>query len=696
MNWHPLPFLRLLPPFAAGILIGFYFPFGIADAVTMVLCAVLLPVMAVVSLRRRMDINWQRHFGRFAFVFWFCFAYTWTYHNDQRHSVAHFQHLPKGAAYLAVLQAPPQLYSNTFRAPVQIQAMQDSAGVWRSCSGNILASFQCDSSTAILHYGDQIVFDATLAEIEPTKNPYTFDAQWFYAMQNTHHRTYIATQHWQQTDSAQGAWLWTQIYAIRAALLAVLKKHLTTENEYAVGAALLFGVRDDLNAEIKNAYSDTGATHILAVSGMHVGILAWVWGWVLGWWKPRRKPMLWAKTALLLGVIWLFVLLAGASPSVLRAGVMFSFICGAQTLRRQSNIFNTLASSAWLLLLINPYTLFDVGFQLSYLAVIGIVVFERGIYAAIYLPQRWLRWIWKMTSVSLAAQLATTPISLYYFHQFPASFWLSGLIAVPLSSAALPIGMVLLVTDWITPIGNAVGCLLWASIWLMNAFIFLVQQLPFAVIEGIWIRAWETLLWYAVIIGFLLAFAQKKWRLLRLTLAGICILGVARWERAFATGQRSEVWAYHLPKGSLLTAVSGNTAITFVDSLHLLQSTVDFVQQNHLWSLGVQNVQIYGLQSPDTKTPFARAAFPHLLLNNTLVGVYQDLQDLERGTAAFSPQYQILHRAKYLKQLPTGLHYVFDASNSQRTTEQWIHQCDSMKIPYISVFHNGAQKISSK
>jgi competence protein ComEC len=203
------------------------------------------------------------------------------------------------------------------------------------------------------------------------------------------------------------------------------------ETETGVAEALLIGYRDDLDKDLVRAYSNTGVVHIIAISGLHLGM---IYGLMLLLLKPFRKYkwMRWAKPLLILLVLWGFSLLAGAAASILRSVVMFSFIVIGESLGRKTNIYNTLAASAFCLLVYNPYFFWDVGFQLSYTAVLSIVLFMKPVYQWLYFKNKLLNAIWQLNAITLAAQVLTLPVILYYFHQFPNLFLFTNFVAVPL------------------------------------------------------------------------------------------------------------------------------------------------------------------------------------------------------------------------------------------------------------------------
>jgi competence protein ComEC len=249
-------------------------------------------------------------------------------------------------------------------------------------------------------------------------------------------------------------------------VLSIFRKWVPGETETGVAEALLIGYRDDLDKDLVRAYSNTGVVHIIAISGLHLGM---IYGLMLLLLRPFRKYkwMRWAKPLLILFVLWGFSLLAGAAASILRSVVMFSFIVIGESLGRKTNIYNTLAASAFCLLVYNPYFFWDVGFQLSYTAVLSIVLFMKPVYQWFYFKNKLLNAIWQLNAITLAAQVLTLPVILYYFHQFPNLFLFTNFVAVPLSGFIL-YGELLLLLVYKIPFLN---------VYTGKAVSFLIRQM---------------------------------------------------------------------------------------------------------------------------------------------------------------------------------------------------------------------------
>jgi competence protein ComEC len=474
--------------------------------------------------------------------------------------------------------------ANSYRVLLQVRALQATPARWKVVQGKLLAYLK-PSRTEVLPQAGQYLYlrgriDTTVAAL----NPDAFDFRAYLRRQGIHHQTFAPEGAW-QIDTAHSSRTLPQV--LQQFCLQVLTKHLPRGDTYAVGAALILGERSQLSTEVKQAYSNTGAVHVLSVSGLHVGILALVLRWLfasLGGSKMTQKLGL----GLELSSIWLFTLLTGAAPATLRAALMFSLIIGARAVLRQYNIWNILAASAFGLLCWEPNLLWDIGFQLSYLALGGIVAFQQWIY------QRWspsnaaLDYVWKLSSVGIAAQLSTGPLSIYYFHQFPLFFWLSGIVAVPLSGLILILGLGLFVLEALQLPAFYVGKILALSIEVLNYLIGCIQDFPLAVWSGFCWDAWATLGVYAVLLLLCLAVSRRRLRYLNLALGLSLLWALSRWPALFAAQGQHQVICYHIPKASLLEVVQGRNAVQMgtADTLAEIMAA-----QNHRFRLRLRPVR---------------------------------------------------------------------------------------------------------
>ncbi|GAA4494115.1 hypothetical protein GCM10023172_03730 [Hymenobacter ginsengisoli] len=523
---------------------------------------------------------------------------------------------PRIEFYRATVDESPVVRANTFATTVRVQAVR-VAGRWQQASGGIRISLprhETADSVPAPRYGEVWLVQGRPELSKGPANLGEFDYRRYLETHQVYHSQFVHQGQYKVLGYAPLSWPVAISQRTAAVLDGVLRRYVRSRREYALGTALVLGFKDDIDHDTRQAYADTGTTHIMAVSGLQVGLLFAALQWLLarvplGGSVLRRRLL---TAGLGLALIWSYALLTGLSASVLRATVMFTLVIIGQAWERQSSLFNTLSAAAFCLLLWNPYLLCDVGFQLSFLAVLSIVYLQPRIVrwldvrnAVLDRQRSWhapaaqkawraLAWLadatWQLTALSLAAQVATFPLGLYYFHQFPFSFLLSNLIAVPISSVAVYVGVVLLLTKGLVAfiglalpaaanavldyLPKAVGWLFQGLIWLFNEYIFLVGRLlPGAVIGNIHLSQSQTLLVY-LLIGAVCVFLASR----RLAWAGWCVVLLvlyagSRVAEARAVAPLREFVVYSIPRRSVVGFWQG-TAPEFVtaDSLPLSET----------------------------------------------------------------------------------------------------------------------------
>ncbi|RZK61338.1 MAG: ComEC family competence protein, partial [Hymenobacter sp.] len=474
----------------------------------------------------------------------------------------HLGHLaPRIEYYRATVDEAPVVRASTFATTVRVQAVR-VAGRWQAATGGVRISLprhETTDSVPAPRYGEVWLVQGAP---EPSKGPANlgeFDYRRYLETRQVYHAQYMHQGQYKVLGYAPLNRPVAISQRTAAVLDGVLRRYVPSLREYALGTALVLGFKDDIDQETRQAYANTGTTHIMAVSGLQVGLLFAALQWLLA-----RVPLggaVWRRrlvtAGLGLALIWSYAFLTGLSASVLRATVMFTLVIVAQAWERQSSLFNTLSAAAFCLLLWNPYLLCDVGFQLSFLAVLSIVYLQpriarwldvrnffldrRRSWHAPAVQKAWraTAWLaeasWQLTALSLAAQVATFPLGLYYFHQFPFNFLLSNLIAVPISSLAVYVGVVLLLAKglvalvglalpaaavaWLDWLPRLIGYLFQGLIWLFNEYIFFIGRLlPGAVVGGVHLSQGQTLLVFLLIGAFCVFVASR-----RLAWAGWCV-----------------------------------------------------------------------------------------------------------------------------------------------------------------------------
>ncbi|WP_340077695.1 ComEC/Rec2 family competence protein [Leptobacterium sp. I13] len=419
-----------------GILFGLYMPISWESIlISFIFSLVLLAILFIYADKK---LKQGYLFGIIAFLTTFQVGVlTITFHQQKNHQNHYTKKLNTNNPYYAQLSIKKVLKDNDFyeRYEAYIQKIDK-----QNASGTLLVNIKKDSVSLPLTVGDVITSWVLFREIKPPLNPSLFNYKEYLRRNHIYHQLYLdkdAIVLAKKSNSSIHRMAANWRKNINTALILNEFK----SNELSIINALLLGQRTTIDEDIYTNYINAGAVHILAVSGLHVGIVLLVLNFLF---NPlaRFKYGKTVKLVLVISLLWLFALVAGLSPSVVRSVTMFSFVSLGMHHRKPTNIYNTLFVSMFILLLIKPEFLFDVGFQLSYAAVLSIVWIQPQLYR-LWLPKYMIpNYFWKLLTVTLAAQIGVLPISLFYFHQFPGLFFISNLVIIPFIGLILSIGVI--------------------------------------------------------------------------------------------------------------------------------------------------------------------------------------------------------------------------------------------------------------
>ena len=432
--------------------------------------------------------------------------------------------------------------------------------IFQSVSGKIRVSIRTNEGIPLrLKYGDELIIPAKLSVIPAALNPNEFDYKAWLATQNLYHQTYLKPQEIVKLPTNSGNRLIRFAFDLRAEQVAIYRKLIKNDDAFAVASTLILGYRADLSSQMLNIYSKTGTIHALSVSGMHVALVYLVLNQLL-YFLNRKQATRIIKTTLILSLIWFYTLLTGFSPSVLRAAIMISVFIIAKLFNRNTNSYNIIAFAAFCLLLYNPLLLWDVGFQLSFMAVIGLIYLQPKIEGWLYVKNPWLNKIWSTIAMSLAAQLATYPFSVYYFHQFPLYFLFSNLFITLPTALIMYIGLSILLFK--------LDCLGPTLEWLIdftNRGLDQIAHLPFAGISAIWLSKTElVLLCFALTLCIIAIDQQRKHLFIAATTIFLCLQGFITFDKLRAQQQKKTI-RYILKKNYAVALICSNKAVLFTD-----------------------------------------------------------------------------------------------------------------------------------
>lgn len=406
-----------------------------------------------------------------------------------------------------------------------------------------------------LNYGDIIACLSAPFLIQEPKNPHEFNYSAYMARKGIHHQLFLDRHEFRIVGNAPANWLIASSHQARLLFKESLFNFIPKKSSRDIALALILGIKDDLDKDLKAAYSAAGAMHVLAVSGLHVGIIHMILSWSLGFLKRYQFGRGLFLTVSLIS-LWGYAFITGLSPSVLRAVILFSVVLIGNNTLRFHNIYNSLAVSAFLILLYNPFMLMEVGFQLSYTAVLGIVYLQPKIFGLLTVKNYLLNKIWTITCVSLAAQMATFPIGLYYFHQFPTYFLVSNLIVIPAAFIILLNGLAVLFFSAISDFLSLwLGRLLDTLIDLLNEAVLLLNRLPISLIDWIRLDTYQLVTIYLVMISLILLFKSKKSGYLKASFFTCLIFISLTGHQSIVSKQKKEIVFYE---------IRGNNVIDFI------------------------------------------------------------------------------------------------------------------------------------
>lgn len=522
-SWQSAPFLRLLIPFAIGILSAYYF--NITASLLQKIAVFAILILLIFSLASiTIKFKWMAISGYAIHTLLFVFGVAICNQQDLRKQNSFIgYHYCKNDSIIAIIQEPLIQKRKTWKTIANIVAVKHQ-GKWIKAKSKLLIYIKNNHLAQQLSTGDTIELAAPLQIISNNFNAGSFDFVRYCAFQQIYYQLYLpdsAKLFFRKNPASPKKYL----YKTRDYILGILKKAIPEKTAQSVAEALLIGYKEDLDKSLVQSYSNTGVVHIIAISGLH---LTMIYSLLLRLLQPfgNKRWNIYLRSGIILIVLWGFSFITGGAAAILRSAVGFSFLLISKSLGYKNNTINAIAASAFFLLAYDPFLLWDIGFQLSYTAVLGIVLFSGYIEHWFFFKNRLLQLIWQVNAVTLSAQVLTLPIILYQFHQFPNLFLFTNFLVVPLSGLILYAELLVLVVSPIPIFLKWIGLLTSFLINQMNGIIERTNRIPFALTKNIEINLPETILLYILIVSLLvwLIYKNNKGFILTLTILLILIL----------------------------------------------------------------------------------------------------------------------------------------------------------------------------
>ena len=498
-RWSQIPLIRLIIPFIIGILAQ---PHLNLSTLWLSLSFIVLGLLSLITSKVTISYRYRSLVGLFYFIVLFIGGVVCSqFYNKSPDST-----LEKLGSYYAQVIEHPEEKEKSLLLSLKLIGLNNQFS-----EEQILAYLEKDALAKQIQVGDFILFKGTSALISKKRNPGTFDYAKYLAKKNIYHQVYLQSGSWRITDSKVGFYpiIWSK--RIQRYIRLLFDRYLTNNSAKSILYALVLGDKSELDDDLSNQFAVAGAMHVLAVSGLHVGIIYKVLEAIILL-LFSKKSFNQVRVVLLISFLWIYAFITGLSPSVLRAVFMFTFIIVAKARMDRPNFYNTLAASAFIILIVWPNYIYHVGFQLSYSAVLAIVSIYPLLYPYVVTKNKFINSVTSLLIVSIAAQIGTAPFAIYYFHQFPTYFIITNLIAIPAAFLLLSGGLLLIPFHFIsTDMAKFFGLIIdWIG-QVLSSLISWISKLPNANLNQLWIDQVQLLSLY-VFLSILIYTASNFWK----------------------------------------------------------------------------------------------------------------------------------------------------------------------------------------
>jgi len=546
------------------------------------------------------------------------------------------------------------------------------------CQGKIILNIRQPNATNY-PIGTTLLAQGNLYSNHGVTNPNRFDYSKYLENQEIYAQCYLDPSQI-KTIGYQPS-LWASFSNFRNQIIANLQKSAINKEEFNVLNALVLGQQQEISPELVKDYQYAGAVHVLSVSGLHVGFIMLFLTFLL---KPipNNRKGAFLKTVIVITALWTFAIIASLSPSIVRSATMFSFLTIGLYLRRTVAIYHTLLVSILLILLFKPSFLFDVGFQLSYLALF-FILWLQPLLAQIWQPKHKITsYAWDILTVSFAAQIGTLPLSLYYFHQFPGLFFVTNLLILPLIGIIMAVGVLAILIALFCPLPFYIAKTIELLIASLNTIIHYIATQEAFVIRNISFS--KEMLWasYLLVFWVILWLKKPNYQKLLLSLTSIVVLQLFCIHQKMSNTNTAEFIVFHLKKNTLFTERFGNKVTVYSNDsiLHNLENNNDL--QAYLVANFCELKQRKPLQNmiycnrQKILIIDSTALFPPQGQPNIVVLTQSPKLNLERFLKHFKP-----------KQI------IADGSNYKSYINRWKATCLKEKIPFHNTNEKGFYKL---
>ncbi len=668
------PIIKFTLVLVAGVLAGFYLTASVGTAVLLLFSLFTGFVIAYFRVRRQLFPD--QIFGAVTLLLFFGIGFFTTTIHLSKNQPNHYLQLyskesSSGNTPVVEMEIREELKQDLYHHKFIAKVRSVSA---KRSHGKILLLFPKDSSLPTPNVGNRFLIATDLKELPKPLNPHQFDYHKFMTIRGVTGQVIMKEKYFKKLPPKKG--IFATAAAWRKQITENLKKDGFKPEELAIVQALLLGQKQDISVETYENYAAAGAIHILAISGLHVGILLLLLNRLFSPILRFKKGKV-IRTFLILVILWSFAILAGLSPSVVRAVTMFSFLAIAMEFNRRTSSLNSLFLSLLLLLLIRPQWIFEVGFQLSYAAVLAIILLQPVLYKLLSTSNRVVKFFWGILTTTIAAQAGVLPLSLFYFHQFPGLFFVSNLVILPFLGFILGAGIIIIllsVSDFSHSLltegfGKVIAAL--------NSFVATVARQEQFLFKDISFGLPEVWGWYLVLIFLLVSVYEVNYRRI-ITLLFSVVLLQSLYLYKGTTIEKENLIVFHRSKNSIIAKQQQHKLTVHQNREDLENKMI----RNFVIGEDIKNLEYASYRNIHTVKG-------EMLMVIDSTGVYLDSQHTDYLLLTGSPAVNL---ERVIKRLQPKV-IIADGSNYSSRITQWKNTAEQLETPFHYTGEKGALRI---
>ncbi|MDR0725610.1 MAG: ComEC family competence protein [Prevotellaceae bacterium] len=685
------PFIRITVPLLFGIIFQYIYGIQTGGLLFIAFFAVSLTVLHIFEVYRQYSFTWL--YGLHYCLIFFFLGISLVQLNPLRTTIP----LNEENYFELLVTENPLNTDNALRIDAKIRAFSADGKHWTKCN-ELSIIYMNKDSTLRFSPGDAFVCQTVFREFAPPQNHDEFDYKTYLKRKKIFSTSFVNAEKLVAVDSGQISAYKKFVFKLQQYALEALQNAGLKSEELAVALALLTGNKQYLEDDLRDSYVASGTVHLLAVSGLHVGIVFMILNFVFGF-MDRRKNLRLLKGCIILVALWIYASIAGLAPSIVRASAMFSIFVVADMANKPKSTYNNIAFACFIMCIVNPYAIFETGFQLSYFAVLGIVYFQPKFMKPFHNCNRFLRPLIECSTVTLSAQLGTLPVILLTFKLFPTYFLFSNLILVPYTSVVMYIGALVIALSWQPFLLMISGLALNYAIYAMNRVVKFFDKLPYSTVDGIYINGTQCALLVVSILSLAFLFAFKKkifFATILISLIGIFSIGALH---SYKMSSHKEFGVFGVKRAFYAYFIENGKGFSIRDTVAVNHS-FDFNTKNYLIKRGFRSEQDLTVLSLSDSIPNLYKGV--LLFAGKKIALSSLLNvNAEFSGAPLNIDYLCITTEQHNTQPETVLSCynpseIIIANNlPANKIAEWIQIAESKKIPYHNIKTEGGFRLIS-